>query len=446
MQNTQLTKDNIGQKLQQILEMTKQAGATAAEVDIYVETGYAATARLAEAETLEYNHDKDINILVYLGQQSASVTTSDTRVDALRDAVTTALRIARYAEVDPYVGIIEKEYLSNDVPSLEINFPWTLSAQEAMQLAIECDRSGLAFDQRICNSEGATVNNHQILHAYGNTQGFDHAYSATRHSISSVLVAQGKNEMQRDYYYHTARDANDLPQGEEIARIAAQRTVARLEPRGIKTQQASVLFNPESARSLLKHFISAISGSALYNKSSFLLDHLGERVFPSWFNLIERPHLSRGLGSTPFDDNGMVTYDKHFIENGILKNYALGVYAARKLKMRPTANAGGVYNLLVAPGRENLSQLLKCLGSGLFVTEVMGQGVNQVTGDYSQGASGFWVENGEIAYPVDEATIAGNLSQMFKNISTVGSDLDVRAKLQTPSILIEDMMIAGQAV
>ena len=444
MQNISLTKANIIPQLQQILEMAQQAGATDAEVDIRIETGYAATARLGEAETLEYNHDKNITIVVYQDKKTASITTSDMRADALGDAVATALRIARHAEIDPYVGIAEAEYLSNQIPSLALDFPWELSAQAAMQLATECDQLGLAFDKRICNSEGTTVNNHQILQAYGNTNGFSNAYQATRHSISSVLVAQGKDNMQRDYYYYTARDASDLPSSEYIAHTAARRTIDRLNPQAVKTQQGSVLFAPESARSLLKYFIEAISGSALYQQSSFLLDRLEECIFPTWFSLAESPHLVKGLGSAPFDDNGLLTYDKYFVENGRLKNYALNIYAARKLEMQPTANAGSVHNLIVAPGKENFAQLLAHLGTGLLAIEVSGQGANIVNGDYSQGVSGFWVENGEIAYAVDEATVAGNLNTMFKNISAVGNDIDQRSNIHTPSILIDGMMIAGR--
>ena len=438
------TEQVIEEKLHHILAMAKKAGATDAEVNVQIECGYSATARMGKAETLEYNNDNQITIIVYQGKKSASVTISDLQTDTLQEAVAAVLRIAQYAEPDPYVGIAEKQYLSSTVPKLALSFPWELSPQNALDLAAQGDQAGLDFARQICNSDGTTIDTHTILKAYANSNDFCGAYAKTRHSVSSVLVAASDGEMQRDYYYYTACDAKDLPDIEIIAELAAKRTLKRLNAKSIKTQRGKVLFTAESARSLISHFVNAISGSNLYNKSSFLLNQLDKKIFPAWFDLTETPHLTKALGSSPFDDNGLITFDKSFIKSGYLKNYALGVYSARKLNLKPTANAGGLYNLLVAPGQDDFQQMLQHLNTGLLVIEVMGPGVNIITGDYSRGVSGFWVERGEIIHAVDEATIAGNLSSMFKNISAVGNDIDKRSNIHTPSILIEDLMIAGQ--
>ena len=438
------TNQAIKDKLQYILAMAKKSGATDAEVNVQMERGYSATARMGEPETLEYNNDNQITIIVYRGQKSASVTISDLQNDTVQEAVAAALRIAQYAEEDPYVGIAEEQYLTKIVPSLELTFPWELSPQAALALAAKGDQIGLDFATPICNSDGTSIDTHTILKAYANTNDFCSAYTKTRHSISSVLVAESNGEMQRDYYYDTTRDAKDLLNIETIAELAAKRTLERLHAKPIKTQKGKVLFTAESARSLIRHFVSAISGANLYNKSSFLLDQLNEKIFPAWFNLTEKPHLAKALGSAPFDDNGLVTLGKPFIKEGYLRHYALGVYSARKLNMQPTANAGGLHNLVVTPGEDDFQQMLRRLDTGLLVTEVMGPGVNIITGDYSRGVAGFWVEDGEIIHAVDEATIAGNLQAMFKNIKAVGNDVDRRSNIHTPSILIEDLMIAGQ--
>ncbi len=438
-----INETNIHDLMDSILAHAKRAGATAAELDVKIETGFSATARLAQAETLEYHHDNDVSITVYDGQRSGSVSTSDLRETSLQTAVEAAIRIARYAEPDPAAGLAEKSQLATDVPKLAINFPWALSAQEAMRLAQQCDQLGLDYDKRIINSDGATISSHQSLMAYANSQGFNQHYLRSVHSMSHVLVAKDNSGMQRDYYYYSACDAKQLPSIEQMSSIAAERTLKRLDPRDIGTGKFPVLFSAETARSLIGHFVSAIQSSALYKKSSFLLDQLGASIFPEWFNLWEEPHLARGLGSVPFDANGLLTYQKPFIENGQLKNYALGVYGARKLNMSSTANAGGTHNLLLTTGQQTFADLLQELHSGFLVTEIVGQGVNLVTGDYSRGAAGFWIENGEIQFAVDEATIAGNLRDMFKNIRCVGNDVDLRGKIRTPAMLVDGMMVAG---
>jgi PmbA protein len=438
-----ITSNNIDARLDELLTYAKKMGATAAEVDINIETGYSATARMGEAETLEYNHDNDVSIAVYAGQKTGVVSTSDLRPEALHQAVDAALRIAKYTQDDPAAGLADKELLAKQVPQLEIDFPWALSAPEAMRLAAECDTLGLDYSAKIINSDGATVSSHRSLSAYANSNGFCQHYHSTRHNISSVLVGQDGQDMQRDYYYYTASDANDLPGIKQVALLAAERTVQRLNPRQISTGQVPVLFAPEVARGLLGHVLSAIHGGALYKKASFLLDKLETQIFPSWFSLEEQPHLPKGLGSSAFDANGLLTYDKFFVEEGILKNYALGIYSARKLKMQSTANAGGVHNIIATTGDKDFAAMLKELDTGILVTEIVGPGVNTVTGDYSRGASGFWVEKGEIQYPFDEVTIAGNLGDIYRNIRCMGNDVDQRGKVRCGSILVDGLMVAG---
>lgn len=439
----QITKDNINSLMAEVLADAKRAGASAAEVDVHIETGFSVTARMGEAETLEHHRDNSIAITVFNGQRSGSVSTSDVRSESLADAVAAAMRIANHTEQDPDSGIADAEQLSNTIPELAINFPWDISPQEMMEMAERCDQLGLDADKNIVNSDGTSVDNHQLLRGYANSHDFNQAYQSTSHSISSVLVAKSGEQMQRDYYYSTARDATDLPSVEKVAELAAARTLQRLNPRPVATAQVPVLFAAEMARSLINNFVGAIYGGAIYKQASFLIDALGKPIFPAWFNLQEQPHLVKGLGSRPFDSNGLLTYDKFFVEQGILKNYALSVYSGRKLKMPSTANSGGVQNLIVTPGELDFDAMLAELGTGFLVTELAGQGVNTVTGDYSRGATGFWVEKGEIQYAVDEATIAGNMADMFKQVRCVGNDVDRRGKVHCGSMIVDGMMIAG---
>lgn len=438
-----INKDNINAIMAEILQDAKQAGATAAEVDASIETGFSAMARMGAAENLEFHRDNEITITVFSGQRSGSVTTSDVRSESLVDAVQAALRIARYTEEDPAAGIASKEQLCDSIPELAINYPWHVSPEEVMAMVQQCDQLGLDADKWIINSDGTTIDTHQLLTGYANSNGFNHAYQSTRHSISSVLVAKDKDEMQRDYYYYSARDAADFPSLEKIADLAATRTVQRLNPRPITTAQVPVMFNAETARSLISNFVSAIYGSAIYKQSSFLIDALEKPLFPDWFSLQELPHMAKALGSVPFDSNGLLTYDKFFIEKGVLKNYALSVYSGRKLKLPSTANAGGIQNIVATTGEHDFGAMLQELNTGFLVTELVGQGVNTVTGDYSRGATGFWVENGEIQYPVDEATVAGNLKQMFAQLRCVGNDVDRRGKILCGSMIVDGMMMAG---
>jgi PmbA protein len=334
--------------------------------------------------------------------------------------------------------------LARDIPDLDLSHPWDVSPEAACDMAIACEAAAMAVDRkRITNSEGAGVSTHRGVRAYGNSLGFLAAYPGTVHSVScSVLGAEGEH-MERDYWYSTMRDWRELESAESVGRRAGERTVRRLNARKLHTQKAPVLYVPETARGLVSHFIGAIRGGSQYRRASFLLDAAGEQVFPDWFALSERPHLARALASAPFDHEGVATRDRELVEGGVLLGYVLSTYSARKLGLRTTGNAGGTHNLVVHGRGRSFEEMLALMGRGLMVTELMGQGVNGVTGDYSRGAAGFWVEDGEIQYPVHEVTIAGNLKDMFRHVVDVGSDIDVRGGIRTGSILLEELTIAG---
>lgn len=425
-----------------LAEATRQ-GASSAEVDVAINKGFTVTARKGDAESVEYNQDKVIDITVYFGQRTGSASISDFQTEAIRAAVQAACNIARFTDNDSCAGLAEKELLAFNYPSLELEFPWKISVEEAIQLACDCEAKALAKDKRVANSEGVTISTHDGWHAYGNTHGFIGFYPGTRHEISCVLIGKKGDEMQRDYYYTISADPHHLESVGAVADKAVERTVRRLGSRRLTTRRVPVIFAAEEARTLLGHFIAAISGGSLYRKSSFLLDYLGKSVFPSHIQIYENPHLSRSLGSAPFDEAGIATRPNVFIEKGVLQTYCLSIYSARKLGLEPTGNGGGVHNLFITHGNKSLPELLKTMGKGLLVTELMGQGVNIVTGDYSRGAAGFWVENGEIQYPVEEITIAGNLRDMFANLVEIGQDVDKRGNIQTGSILLDHMMVAG---
>jgi len=433
----------VKQLMEDILREAKTQGASSAEVGIGLNKGFSVTARERDVESIEYNQDKHIGITVYFGHRTGSASLSDIRPEAIREAVKAACNIAKFTDEDKYSGLADKAELGFHYPELPNHFAWPISVEHAAELAVECEQRALAKDKRIICSEGVTITTADGLHGYGNSNGFLGVYPSTTHEISCVLVAKQKDEMQRDYYYSVSVDPDELTPIGEIADLAVERTVRRLGSQRLSTRQTPVIYVAEEARGLLGHFVSAIQGSHLYRKSSFLLDHLGQMIFPETIDLYEQPHLPKALGSAPFDDNGVATRNNIFIEKGKLKSYSLGVYAARKLGLKTTANAGGVHNLFITTGQKNLAQLLKTMDTGLLITELMGQGVNLVTGDYSRGAAGFWVEKGVIQYPVEEITIAGNLKEMFKQIVEVGNDVDTRGNVRTGSILIENMMIAG---
>jgi len=433
----------LEQQVSDILAEAKAQGASAAEAGVSTDTGLSVTVRLGEVETVEHHRDKGVAVTVYFGKRKGTASSSDFSPQAIRETVAAACTIARYTAEDEYSGLADADLMATDIPELDLCHPWALSADQAVALAMDSEAAGRG-DARITNSEGATVTTYQGGRVYGNSHGFIGGYAATRHGISCVLIAQqGDNDMQRDYWYTVARDAASLESPAEVGAHAARRALQRLGARRLSTRQVPVIFAAEVAGGLIGHFIGAIRGGSLYRNASFLVDHLGKQVFPDFVHIHEQPRLKNALGSAPFDDEGVATRARDFIANGRLTSYVLDSYSARKLGMQTTGNAGGVHNLTVDPGPLDLDGLIKEMGTGLLVTELMGMGVNIVTGDYSRGASGFWVENGEIQYPVHEITIAGNLRDIFMRIQGIGSDVDTRGNIRTGSILIERMTVAG---
>jgi len=430
--------------VQDLLDEAKKQGASSAEAGLSQESGLSVSARLGEVETIEYHCDQGLGITVYFGKRKGSASTTDLSPDSIRETVGAACSIARYTSEDEYSGLPEVELLATEFPDLDLNHPWALNAGDAIALAIECEDAARSYDAEISNSEGASVNSHQGLRVLGNSLGFLQGYASTRHSLSCSVLAQRGDSMQRDYWYSVARNADHLEPAAAIGKRAAERTLRRLGARGLSTRQCPVLYCAETASGLLGSLIGAISGGNLYRKSSFLLDALDTQIFPDFIHVYEQPHLRSALGSAAYDSEGVATKARNIVSEGVLRGYVLSSYSARKLGMHSTGNAGGVHNLTITPGQHDYPAMLKQLGTGLLVTELMGQGVNMVTGDYSRGAAGFWVENGEIQYPVEEITIAGNLKDMYKNIVAVGNDVDYRGNIRTGSILVERMSIAGE--
>ncbi|MDH5370378.1 MAG: metalloprotease PmbA, partial [Gammaproteobacteria bacterium] len=372
-----------------------------------------------------------------------SASTSDFSPKAIKETVKAACDIARYTEDDPYAGLPDEKLMATDIPDLELYHPWQISAEEAIELAKESEDAAREEDKRIINSEGGSVSSHTGIRIYGNSQGFLNGYNTSRHSMSCTVIAEQDNSMQRDYWYSVNRDASKLESAETIGKLAAQRTVARLGSKHMPTCQVPVIFKAEVARGLLSHLLSGIRGGAQYRKASFLLDHLGKQIFPKNIRLDERPHIKGALGSAPYDNEGVITTAHDLVTDGVLQSYVLDSYAARRLKMQSTGNSGGVHNLFINHDDISLDAMIKEMDKGLLITEVMGQGVNTVTGDYSRGASGFWIENGEIQYPVEEFTLASRLQDMFMGLQRVGNDLDLRSGVITGSWLIDNMTVAG---
>ncbi|EGQ9853197.1 metalloprotease PmbA [Vibrio cholerae] len=421
------------------------ASSDAAEVAITKSTGLSVSTRMCEVENVEFNSDGALGITVYRGQRKGSASTSDLSEKAIRQTVLAALDIAQYTSADPYAGPAPKELMVQEIPDLDLFHPDEPNPDVAAQIAIAAERAALGYSKKIKQSDGGSYDSHYGVRVYGNSHGLLASYASSRHSISCSVIGEGRNgEMERDYSYTVARHRDDLWTPESVGLQAAENTVSRLDPQKLKTGQFPVMFAADVATGLIGHLVMAISGGNLYRKSSFLLDHLGKTILPTWFNISERPHVMRGLASSPFDSEGVRTQDLEIITDGMLATYLLTSYAARKMNMTPTGHAGGIHNWYVKSTGQNYQQMLKELGTGLLVTEVMGQGVNVVTGDYSRGAAGFWVENGEIKYPVSEITIAGNLKQMLQQIVAVGSDIETRSQIQTGSILIESMKVAGE--
>jgi PmbA protein len=396
-------------------------------------------------ETLEHQRDRSMGITVYFGQRKGTASTADFSLEAVRETVAKACSIARFTAEDSCAGLADAARMAQAPPNLDLSHPWNVGADRAIEIAKSCEAAALGFDARINNSEGASLGTHQGLHVYGNTHGFLGGYPTTSHTLSCVVLAGTGEDMQRDYWYTSSRDWRELQDPEAVGRESARRTIARLGPRKISTRRAPVLFAPELARGLIGHFVAAIRGSSQYRQASFLLNSAGQQVFPADFSIAERPHILKAIASAPFDDEGVVTQDRELVSGGVLSGYILSSYSARKLGLQSTGNAGGSHNLIVAPTlKGGVDAMLSRLGTGLLLTELMGQGVNTVTGDYSRGAAGFWVEKGSIQHPVAEITIAGNLRSMFRGIAAAGDDIDVRGGIRVGSILVQEMTIAGE--
>ena len=436
--------NSLKQVTQDVLKLAKQAGASSAETGVSYGTGQNVSVRMGAAENIEYNRDKGVSVTVYFGQQKGHASSSDLSAQALKDTVEAACNIAKYTAKDEFCGLADANLMATETPDLDLYHPWNISVEAAIEIAKTCEAAAMDVDRkRITNSEGAGVSNSESVFAYANSHGFVGGYPSSRHSISCSVIAEDNDAMQRDYWYTNARDMTDMESAQYVGKRAGERTVRRLGAQTISTCQVPVLFEAPLASGLISSLIGAVSGGSLYRKSSFLMNSLGTQIASSLLNIEELPHLKKGFASSPFDSEGVATKSRKLVENGILQGYVLGSYSARKLGMQTTGNAGGSHNLIVRSTGQDFADLLKLMGTGLLVTEVLGHGLNMVTGDYSRGAAGFWVENGVIAYPVEEITIAGNMSTMLKQIVAVGSDVIAQSSKQTGSILIEKMTVAS---
>jgi len=437
------TRNKLRQLAQDVLNHARQLGATACETDVSEGFGQSVTVRRNEVETIEYNRDKGIGVTVYLNQQRGHASTSDFSPQALRATVEAAFSIARFTAADPCAGLPEEALLAKRPMDLDLYHPWALPVDDAIAIARRCEQAAFDVSPMVKNSEGASVSAQESQFVSANSLGFMDGFATTRHFISCAVIAGEGDAMQRDDWYTSNRNPGKLAAPEEIGDYAARRALSRLSARRMKTRQVPVLFEAPLAAGLIGSFVHAVSGGALYRKSSFLLDSLDQQIFPEFVRISERPHLRGALSSSPFDDDGVATRDREVVDNGVLQGYFLSTYSARKLGMQTTGNAGGSHNLIVAPGRHDFEGLLREMGTGLLVTELLGQGINFVTGDYSRGAVGYWVKNGEIQHPVQEITIAGNLRDMYRDIVAVGNDVLVRGSMQTGSILVGRMTVAG---
>nr|WP_279237421.1 metalloprotease PmbA [Dyella sedimenti] len=440
--------DRLAQLAEDVIRRARAAGASQAEVAASIDTGLNVNVRLGEVETVEHTRDRGFGLTVYFGQRKGSASTADLNPDSIQATLEQACAIARYTEEDPAAGLADAALMATAFPDLDLWHPWRIDTAQAIALGQEIEDAGRSH-AGITNSDGASVQMGESLAVYANSHGFVGRERGTRHSLSLSLIAGDEEGMQRDYWYDSVRAAGDFISARALGDKAAQRTLARLGARRLSTRQCPVLFAPEVARGLIGHLVGAVSGGSLYRRASFLLDHAGRQIMPSWLHIVERPFLRRGHGSGAFDAEGVASRDSALVENGVLARYVLGSYSARKLGLASTGNAGGIHNLIVEQSHgeqapDDFEGMLRRMGTGLLVTEVMGQGVSTVTGDYSRGAAGFWVENGVIAYPVEEITIAANLRDMYANIVAVGSDVDPRSQILTGSILLERMTIAGE--
>jgi len=427
------------------LEEARRLGASSAEVAISSSAGLGVNVRMGEVETIEHTRDKALGATVYIGHRKGSASTTDFSPAAVNECVAAALSIARYTAEDEYSGLADAALMAADIPNLDLYHPWDLSPEAAIAIALETESAARGLDSRIINSEGASVGRLDGIQVYANSHGFNAGFASSRHSISCAVIAGDDGGMQRDYWYSVSRDHAELEAADDIGRRAAERSLGRLGARRISTCNVPVLFAAQIAGGLLGHFVNAVRGGNLYRKASFLVDALGKAVFPDHVRLHEQPHLPAAVGSAAFDSEGVATVDRNLVSGGILEGYVLSSYSARKLGMQTTANAGGVHNLTAdpGPGKADLVALLAAMGTGLYVTELMGMGVNTVTGDYSRGATGFWVDAGAIQHPVEEITIAGNLRDMFLGIQAIGVDQDRRGNIRSGSVLIDTMTVAG---
>lgn len=438
-----LTSAELQESARRILDLAQKYGATAAECETSQAAGFSVTARHGGVETISHHRDKELSLTVYLGQQSGSVSTADFSDDALTAAVTKALAIARHTAPDGFAGLADPDWLARAWPDPDLYFPWPISVEEAVALACGSEAAALATDARIKQSEGATVACGESEFFYANTLGFGGGYRGSRHHIECAVVGEENGVMQRDGWYTIARNPKELISGEEVGRIAGARAVRRLNARSLPTMRCPVIFEAPEATALIGALVRAISGGNLYRKTTFLPDAMGETIFPPYVSIEENPALAGALASAPFDDEGVATQTRFIVKNGVVQNYFLSCYSARKLGMASTGNSGGAHNLSVAHGDDDLPTLLRRMGRGLLVTEQLGQGVNPVTGDFSRGAAGYWIENGEIAYPVEGITIAGNLRDIYRNVVAIGSDIDRRSAYRTGSIWVDGMTVAG---
>jgi PmbA protein len=433
----------LAQLMADVLKRARAHGATDAAVAVNHDKGFGVDVRMGSIETVAFSEEKGVAVTVYIGQQKGSATSSDTSSTALDAMVSAACEIAKVSAKDPCFGLADADLIDKNYPDLDLLHPWSITPEAAGELALACETKALGLDKRIHNSDGTSVSTYTFCHGYANTHDFSGVIESSRHSVCCSLLAEVDGSMQRDYAYTTARKHEDMMDGDDLAALAAKRTVERLSPRQIETQKTPVIFSSRVSSGLIGAFIQAVSGSSLYRKQTFLLDSLGQAIFPENIHIFEEPHRLGGLGSSPFDGEGIITRPNVFIKDGVLQQYVLGSYSARKMGLQTTANSSGVHNLTVSPTAGDLDDLLKKMDKGLLITELMGQGVNGITGDYSRGASGFWVEDGKIQYPVDGVTVAGNLKDMFQQIVAVGTDVDPSISTRCGSILIEEMMVAG---
>lgn len=440
----QLDESRFQTLVSEALLQAKKEGATEAAVGLSIDQGVSVNVRKQEIETLEAQQDQGFGLTVFVGKRKGSASTSAITPEAIRETVSKAVKIASFTVEDEYAGLADPELMATEFPDLDLYHPWTISLPELIEQAKTCEAAALAVDKRISNTEGSALNTNQSYNLYANSHGFLGQSKSSTHSMSVSVIAEHEKQMERDYWYTVARDASDLDSAERVGDKAGERTINRLGARKLSTRKAPILFVPQMARGVFSSAISALSGGNQYRESTFLLKAQGEKIFPDFVDLRIEPQLLKGLGSASYDAEGVATYSRDLIKDGVVQAYVLGSYSARKLKLKTTANAGGVQNVIVKTSDLDQAALISQMHTGLIVTEMMGQGVNGVTGDYSRGAAGYWVENGVIQYPVSEITIAGNLKEMYQNIVAIGNDVSKESSLLTGSVLISEMMIAGE--